>query len=116
MKKLGSVIYNKLLLQAEEAKEQLLDRIASGLYAALDQKPVETLESYSYDELNDDIHKEMWKLATHIIRYYDIQSVDAEKLNEAIEISASRFIDDLEKTLDVECFIGANEDKVPGQK
>jgi len=110
---LDTVIYNKLLLQAEEANDQNLTKLANGILAALESKD-DKIE-YSCCELNNDIYFGLWKLAANFIKYYDLNSVDAQKLNEIIEINAEKFVNDLEKSLDMELKFGANEPKVPGQ-
>ena len=116
--KLGSVIYNKLLLQAEEAKDQNLDKLASGIFSALEDEREESDENttYCYKNLNNDVYCGMWKLASNIIKYYDLESVDAQKIDGVIESLANKFISELELTLDVDNIVGGPfEEKVPGE-
>lgn len=115
--KINSVIFNKLLLQAEEAKDQKLYKLASGLYSALeDKEPTDNPEIYSYNELNKDIYEGFWKLAFNFIKYYDLNSLDAQKIDETIKILADNFINELELTVGTDCVIGPNELKVPGEE
>lgn len=116
MKKLNSVIYNKLLLQAEEAKEQGMTKLAAGVMGALTAIPEEEISKYSSEELNEDIHNYLWKIAVHIIKYYDLSSVDAEKVNEALEFSGQTVLNAVCASLGVNsCDIGANEPELPGE-
>jgi hypothetical protein len=116
MKKLNSVVYNKLLLQAHEAKEQGLKKLAQGILGALTPAPEDEKVSYGSGDLNNDIYHGLWALSTNVIKYYDLQSVDAEKVNEIIEIFAEKFISDLETSLGVDSgTVGPLEPKLPGE-
>lgn len=116
MKKLNSVVYNKLLLQGEEAREQKLTKLASGVLGALSPSPEEELVTYANEEMNDDVHRGLWRLATCVLKYHDISSVDAEKLNQVIESFASKFVDEVEVSLGIEgSRIGPLEPKLPGE-
>lgn len=116
MKKLNSVIYNKLLLQAEEAKDQGLEKLAHAVLGALTANPEDEITTYSSGELNNDIYRGLWVLSTAIIKYHDLKSADVEKLNETIETFAEKFVFDLEAALGVqEGTIGPLESRLPGQ-
>lgn len=115
MKKVNSVIYYKLLLQAEEAKDRNLTKLANGIVKAIGSMPEEEKVNYSYSELQDDLYDGLWKLAANIIKYYDLNSVDAEKLDKTLESLANKVINEVEKTLDIDLVIGPYEVKVPGQ-
>lgn len=116
MKKINSVIYNKLLAQAQEAKTQKLTSLASGILEAIGPYPNEEECEYTYAQLQEDIHKDMWKMATRLMHYYDVQSLDAEKLDQEIVTWSSKMVDGLEETLGVDSVVvGPLEPKVPGQ-
>jgi len=116
MKKLNIVIYNKLLAQAEEAKAQGLTKLASGILEAIGSHPNEEESEYSYKQLQDDVHRDLWKVASRLLHYYDVQSLDAEKIDAEILVWASKLVDGLEETIGVdEVLVGALEPKVPGQ-
>lgn len=117
MKQLNSIVYEKLILQAEEAKEQNMSKLAAVILGSLTPSPEQESVTYASGELNADIYRGLWKLATNVIKYYDLESVDAEKVNDTIEVLAEKFISDLEFSLGVEKgTIGAIEPKVLGQK
>ena|SRR5579885_1111512 len=116
MKKLNSTVYHKLLLQAEEAKEQKLTKLASGIMGALGPYPEEDMVKYASAEMEDDVHRGLWSLATCVLKYHDISSVDAEKLDEVITALASKFITEVEDSLGIEgSRIGPLEPDVPGE-
>lgn len=116
MAKINSAIYNKLLLQAQEAKHQGMDKIASGVMDAIGPYPEDEITTYASQELEDDVHRGLWKLATCILKYHDVTSVDAEKLDEVIESIASKFVDEVEISLGIEgSRIGPLEPKLPGE-
>lgn len=116
MKKLNSIVYNKLLVQASEAKEQGITKLADNIYNAVGSHAEEDKSEYSYGQLNEDIHKEMWKLATNVINYYGLESVSCEKLDEVLESLANKFVSELEKSLNVDgIIVGPNEQPVPGE-
>ena len=115
--KLNSTIYDKLILQANEAKEQGLTKIAAGILGAVGSVPEDEQVSYAYDELKEDLYEGMWKSAANVLKYYDLNSVDAGKLSDTLESLAERFLDEVEKTLDIgDNQVGPLEEKVPGQE
>lgn len=116
MKKLNETIYNKLLLQAEEAKEQGMTKLASGILEAIGSFPAEEFEEYSYNDLKDDVHKDLWKIASKIMYYYNLESVDADKLDKSLVSWANKITDDLENTLDVTDVVGPFEPNVIGEE
>lgn len=116
MKKLNEIIYNKLLLQATEAKEQEMIKLANGILGSIGPMPEDENIEYSYQSLNEDTYEGLWKLAINVIKYYDTTSADAEKLNEVIELTASKFIENLKESLNIKHMIFSSlEPKVPGE-
>jgi hypothetical protein len=116
MKQLNSIIYHKLLLQAEEAREQGLVKLADSIVEAVGKEPVHDLSEYSYSQMQEDMHRGLWKLATHVLHYYNLESVDAEKLDQNIIVWALKIVDDLEKNLNVDSVVkGPLESDVPGE-
>lgn len=117
MVKLNSIISHKLFAQAEEAKETGMLKLANSIESAVSIDPsVENLE-YSYNQLEEDVHKDLWKAAVNIIKYYNLESADAKKLDKSICILASEMIREIEQELGVDTIVvGPNEPKVFGQK
>jgi len=116
MTKLNSVIHRKLLAQAEEAREKKMTKLAECIESSIGQEAAEESEEYPYTQLREDIHLDLWKSAARLMAYYDMESADAEKVNEAIVHLASKVLDELESTLGVDSIvIGPLEPKVPGE-
>lgn len=116
MTKINPVVYKKLLAQAEEAKEQGFTKLAASIHNAIGSYPNDEESQYSYIDLHDDILQDMWKVATRLMHYYDVQSIDAVKLDQNLALWVQAMVEDLEKTLNVdEVIVGATEPKVPGQ-
>ena len=97
-----TIIYNKLLLQAQEAKLQGFHRLAGGIFQAIGDEPEDISVDYSREELQKDVHNGLWKLVNNIIEHYQIESVDAEKIDEFIDVFSSDFIEQLEALIDVD--------------
>jgi hypothetical protein len=115
MKNLHQIIYNKLLLQAEEAKELGLTKLASNINSAIGSMAEEDKNLYSFNELEGNLEKYLWKMSMETIKYYDLESVDVEKLQLVVEAMSEKFIEEINNTLNVNG-PGPLEPKVPGQK
>jgi len=116
MKKLNQVIYEKLILQAEEAKEQNMTKLANAILGSLTTTPAIEDELYSVADLNRDIYQDLWKVATNVLKYHDLKSVNAEKVDEVVEIFAEKFINELEQALSIPAgTIGPLEPKLLGE-
>jgi hypothetical protein len=116
MKKLNSVIYHKLLLQARAAQAQEMNKMASAIMSAIGPVTEDETVQYNREQLKTELYDGMWKLATHVIKYHDIQSADVIKLHDRLESLADRFLDELETSLDVEDVIaGPLESPLPGE-
>lgn len=116
MKKLNETVYHKLLLQAQEAKMQGLNKLASGVVNALGPITEDENVKYSYHQLEDDIYEGLWKLATNVVKYYDVESVDAGKIHDSLEALANTFLSEVENSLGVEEVVaGPLEPTLPGE-
>lgn len=116
MKKMNEIIYHKLCLQAQEAYQQDMIKLSSALNHAVESE-YSVASNYSYDELTDDIHQDLWKIATKVLTYYDLKTVDAAKVDQVLLSLSSSIIDNLERTLEVtEITKGPFEPKLPGEK
>ncbi len=116
MKKLNPIVYNKLFLQAEEAKEQGMVKLAAGLLNTLGPFPEDENVTYNIENLQEDVYQQLWNVAASVIKYHDLNSVDAEKVHDTLEAFASRLITEVEQSLGVDnSQIGPLESKVPGE-
>ncbi len=114
MIKLNSILYNKLILQAEEAKERKFIKLADGVTTALNDEVVSN-QNYSYENLQNDVYTNMWKMAFNILGYHDLESVDVQKLDETITTLSSHILNSIEENIDKENKVGPNEPLLPGQ-
>lgn len=102
MKQLNETIYNKLLVSAEEARDQGMQKLASGVLGALTDNPELNKEKYSSGQLETDVYEGLWKLATNVVKYHEIESADIEKINEVIETLAGKFVEQIERSVGIE--------------
>ena len=116
MNKLNSVVYQKIVLQAQEAKLREMRKLASAVLNGLGPNPAEDKIVYSARDLKEDIYQGLWKLAFNVIGYHDLDSADIEKLDKAVAYAVDNFVKDIEHALDVEGKIGPNEPKLIGQE
>ncbi len=112
---MNKIINDRLKLQAEQAERQGMIKLAKAVneivVASLDKK------EYSYSEMNDEIHKDLWKIASKLITYYDLNNIDIEKMNSSLVSWAETIIDDIERTLEVDNVVkGPLEVKLFGEE
>jgi hypothetical protein len=115
MKKLNAVTYNRLICQAEEAKELGLDDLAEGVLSCVGDAPKEEKSAYSSVQLKKDIYLGLWKLAADVMSYHDINQVDAERVHKVLETLSDQVIKEVEASLMVSGKVGALEPKLPGE-
>lgn len=117
MIKLNNKIYYKMQLQVEEAKEQGMTKLAESVEYAIDNLHSTYYKTqFSSEEMNQNVHKNLWKIATTLVAFHNIESVNIEKIDEVLISWAEKIINDLEKTLQVSDIIkGPLEPKLPGE-
>ncbi len=116
MKKLNTIIYNKLLLQAEEAKNREMIKLANGILNSLGPLPEDEHINYNFNELKEDVYQGLWKMAAYVIKYHDLNSADAEKVHEVLESMSSKLIEEVEQSLGINnTQVGPLETKIPGE-
>lgn len=118
MIKLNNIVYDKMQLQADEAKEQGMTKLGESVESAInDMRTLRKKSEYSHEEMNDNIHKNLWKIAATLVEYYNVDSIDIEKVDKTLVSWAERIVDDLEKTLQITNTIrGPLEPKLPGEE
>jgi len=117
MIKLSEVIYNKIVVQAQEAELLGFTDLSSNINNALKEANIFDNESYHYSrkELNEDIRCNIWKSAMAVIGYHNLNSVDVGRLSEVIDEMAYKVSNAIEEKLNVTNELGPN-DKLPGVK
>lgn len=117
MSKLNTTIYRKLLACAQEAEEQGMVKLASNIKEAIGTDSTDTPEPYSYGDMENDVQRELWKAATHLVRYWNLKRVDVQKLDNSILLYAAELIDEVEHSLGVgPDAVSSLDPKVPGQE
>ena len=110
-------IQEKIILQMMEAQDLGMTKLAENVKymiteGHLDAEPKE----YSYVQLKDGIKKSLWKTATLVMVYHNVDSLDVKKFDEEIDMLAEKYVCDIEKALGKKASdIGPFEPKVPGQ-
>jgi hypothetical protein len=115
MKKLNKEIYNKLLLEVAEAKDQGLVKLANGVAQSLPSEVRNEGEVVSEDKLETEVYNYFWNIAMSVVDYHDLKQLDTLQLNSHIEKMASQTINDLRKILQVQEVVGPNEPGLPGE-
>lgn len=116
MSKLNVVVYRRLLACAEEAKEQGMIKLADNIKEAIGSEPETEDVTYSYSQMESDVHRQLWKAAASMMKYWGVDFVDVQKLDNSILVWASELIDEVEHSLNVDTTSkGPLEPKVPGQ-
>lgn len=118
MKKLNKVAYDRLVIQAEEAKELGLDKLAEGVLSSIGSTSRDDGEHevYSSVQLDKDVYNTLWKIAVNVLYYHDSKNVDISKVDETVSRLASVVLSEIESSLDLSNKVGGLEPKLPGEK
>jgi len=109
--------YNKLKLQAYEAREQGMEKLAEAVDTAIGNSPQFETKEYSSLNLDKEVHKDLWRIATKVLAFHDLDSANIEQIDQSLSVWAEKIISDLEKTLQVSNLVkGPLEPKLPGEK
>ncbi len=116
MATLNKIAQQRLLLQAAEAQDRGLDQLSKAILAMVKNAAEESKDDYSYEDMSAEIYQGLWELASKVAKYYNVEEVTAEKLDDVIEEIAENFINNIEEALQVESSqVGPSEPKVPGE-
>ena len=94
MKKIGTVLYNKLLLQAQEAQDQGLTVLSEGILEAIGPQPDDSKDASTHVQLKEEIHRDLWKIASKLFVFYDLASVDALTVDRDIIVWTAKTLED----------------------
>jgi hypothetical protein len=114
--KLGKIAYNKILLQAEEARDLGFDKLSNDVFASIGSIARDEQIVYNEKDLRDDVSKSIWKIAMDVIAYHDLKSIDIQQMDEVINELSDHIVANIENGLGVLGKIGALEEKLPGEK
>lgn len=115
MSKVNEILHRKLLATGEEAREFGLNKLANNIFETIGSFS-EKADQYDIEMLKENVVKHLWKASAEIMAYYDLESVDAEKLDKYLEEISEEFISEIKKTLNIDSTIGPLEPKLLGQK
>ena len=118
MKQISTHLRDKLLLQAQEAHQQGLTKLGEGVIAAVAtpfSPALEVSETFNYYELTEAVQYGLWLGAMQVANYHDLPNLDIQKMEPIIVEAAAQFIQQIERSYDVEEKLGPFEEKVMGQ-
>ncbi len=112
MLKLSKVVHQRLISQAEEAKELKLNNLSENVLSVVGPVPRdenEEQEKILYADLEKEIDKGLWKIAVQIIAYHNAKSADIQKIEEVLGSFKQNILAEVEELL------SADLAKLPGQ-
>jgi hypothetical protein len=116
MTKLNTTITRKLQAQAQEAERKGQTKLAAHITEALNVESSGTVSEYSYQQMEEDIQQTLWKVAAHIMRYYDVKGADPEKIHQAVIHATAPVLEEFKSALNTgNMVVGPLEPAVPGQ-
>ena len=118
MKKLNTVIYNKIILQAEQARELGMEKLSEAIFSTIGavSKDDSEIDDYSLAKLEDDVSKLLWKISYRIMDYYNLESVDVKKVEASVDDLTLLIMDELKYAMNIEKTISKKEPRVMGQE
>jgi hypothetical protein len=114
--KLGKAAYNKILLQAEEARDLGFDKLSSDVFSSIGSVARDEQIVYNEVDLQNDVSKSIWKIAMDIVAYHDLKSIDIQNIDEVIGELSVHIVSNIENKLGVYGKVGPMEEKLPGEK
>lgn len=108
-------IYDRIVAQAEEARDRGFDELSEFAFKSVGSFPEEEYV-YQKDEMENEVQTNLWKSAIEIIKYYDIVNADIGKINAIIKKCSEDLEKELKTSFDVKNQLGPFEEKVFGQK
>ncbi len=114
---MNKIAYDRLLLQAEEAEELGMHKLAKNIKANLPPENFvrDEKSNVTNDELEFLVESTLWSAAALVIDAYDLESVDVLKVNSAIEYMKEKFLKEIKSSLDIEQNILPEDNKVFGE-
>lgn len=108
-----------MALQAEEAKTLGLEKLGAGVSDAISSygSYEDAREPYSERQMTNDVYQDLWKVATRLFYYYDVDSLDIEKFNKIVEAASESLIEEMTKGLNKTAVLKSDvEPKLPGEE
>lgn len=111
-------LFQRILLQAEEAEFQKMERLASNLTAHLEKvavRPDDEPYSYSKKEFDSDIMYHLWSAALRTADFHNISRIDAVEVAELLEKHAEEIVNEICIKAGITHGVGAYEPSLPGE-
>ena len=117
MANLKSKTYDIILFQAKEARELGFNKLADAVLSTIGSTSREVNEkvSYSQEQLEKEVYKNLWKVGMEILAYHDLGYVDIQELDGIITDLSNKVISKIEASLNVDDKIGPLDSSLPGQ-
>lgn len=120
MRTIKNNLFQRLVAQAEEADVRGLSKVAESLTEQVSKNAKhirrdDEFYSYSADQLKTELNDQLWSAAVRIFDFYDIQSFNADQLQDSIDKIAKSLVTELCTQANMQHGIGAYEEAVPGQ-
>lgn len=121
MTSINAQLLKRLNLQANEAKQQGKVELASHINTQLVKCASKVINensdfSYSNVEFNHDVKEKLWDVLLTCASFYDLKSINTEKMDQVIEKFANEFVNEIRIANNVESVIGKFEEKLLGQE
>lgn len=110
-----SIKVDRLKAQAEEARELGLVKLADCVNEVIPELTKEVTE-YDFDEVKASVEKLLWKSATQVINYHNVNDTDICKVQRVIDHLVPIVIRELESSIDRKAKLGPFESKIIGQE
>ena len=92
----NDILNKRMELQAEEAKLNGFEKLGSAV-----QEAIETpIQESSYEEMVDSVYRDLWKAAMKVFAHYELETVDISKIDRSLSSWASKFVNDIEVSID----------------
>ena len=119
LRTIKSSLYQRLVLQAEEAEQQNLTKTANFLVQSLESQAGNVREDeasylYSEAEYRADVEKYLWDIIVRTADFHDI-NIDAQSLLVTVESLATQIIPEIRVKLGAP-LVGAYENHLPGEE
>lgn len=120
MRTIKKNLFNRLVLQAEEAEIQGLTKVAESLTTQITKnadnlRDDSVLYRYSAAQFGQDIHEKLWDFVIRTADFYNV-SLEAQEMQKIIERYAADMIHEISNKLGINHSIGAYEEPLPGEQ
>lgn len=106
------ILQDRLIAQAEEAKELGMAKLAEAISNSLD----DTTDICQEKQLDKIAYDNLWKIALATADYYDLKNIDTQKIDALLNSFIPTIKEELKQSLNVKDIVGPKEPKLIGEK